>query len=94
METLPKEEVAGQLHAYQHKAGRHQGDVRGSGVSPETPGAAPVGHRDENGAQREQLAELHADIEGDQVRNQLLAALVFGWNPNQALNAPRLSSAL
>ena len=63
-------EKAGQLIADQHEAGGHHDGVGGVGVAPEAVGAAPVAHRDEDGGERQQLADLDADIEGEQVRHQ------------------------
>src|SRR5215213_591830 len=63
-----RDEVARELHADQHEAGAHHGDVGGVGVAEEAVGAAPVAHHDQDRGQRQKLSDLHPDVEGEQVR--------------------------
>jgi len=60
-------EQAGELIADQHEPGAHHGDVGGIGVLEEAGGTTPEAHRDQDCAEREQLADLHPDVERQQV---------------------------
>ena len=63
------DEIAGELVADQHEAGGHHDDVGGVGVAPEAVGAPPEAHDDQDGGERQKLADLDADVEGEQVRH-------------------------
>ena len=41
-------------------------------MAPEAVGPAPVAHQDQDGGERQQLADLDADIEGQQVGDQAI----------------------
>ena len=58
------------MHAHQHEAGAHHDDIGGVGVAHETGGSAPVTHPDQDDGQGQQLADFHADVEGEQVGDQ------------------------
>src|SRR5690606_34811348 len=70
---ISRYEQAGKLIADQYEAGAHQGDVGRIGVMEESGGTAPETHCDQDRAQSEQLTDLHADVERQQVRQQTLA---------------------
>lgn len=64
------DEPAGELVAGQHESGGHHGDIGGVGMSPEAVGPTPVAHQDQNGGERQQLADLDTDVEGQKVGDQ------------------------
>jgi hypothetical protein len=65
-----KMKEAGELIAHQHEAGSHENDVTRVRVPRERSGTPPVRHGDEDGAEREQLSDLDADVERQQVRDE------------------------
>src|SRR5687767_13008288 len=65
-----RNEKAGELIADQHEAGSHHDCICGVGVAPEAIGPPPVTHGDQNRREGQQLANLDADIESQQVRQK------------------------
>lgn len=64
--------------AHEHEAQAHHDHVGAVGMAKKAGGAAPVAHGDQDDGQCHQLAELHTDIECQQVRNQSIGRdLVF-----------------
>ena len=61
---------AGELVTNQDETGSHQGDVGGIGMAPEASGVAPVPHDDQDCGERQELTNLDADVEGEEVRDE------------------------
>ena len=68
--TSTAEEIAGELVADQQEAAGHQHRVGRKRVAQEAAARAPVGQRDQDRRQRQHLADLDADVEADDVRDQ------------------------
>src|SRR6266850_5165923 len=64
------EEIAGQLIADQEKAARHDNAVERERVVEEAAARAPPGQRNQNRAEREALADFHADVEAHDVGDE------------------------
>ena len=63
-------EQASELITDQHEAGAHQGNIGGVGIAQEASSAPPESHHDENSAEGQQLADLNADIECQEIGDQ------------------------
>src|SRR5262245_44143470 len=59
-----------QLKAGQHETGRHQCDVAGERVPKERAASPPKVERDQHQTEREQLADLDADVERNHIRDE------------------------
>src|SRR3546814_3474675 len=68
-----RNEEAGELVADQHETGGHQHGVGRESLACEGIAAAPEPHRDEDRAERQQLPDLDADIERQDVEHQAVA---------------------
>lgn len=62
--------VAGELITDQHEAGGHHQHVGGIGMLEKARCLSPITHRDENHRERNQLADLDTDIEGEKVGDE------------------------
>src|SRR3546814_15264809 len=67
-----RNEEAGELVADQHETGGHQHGVGRESLACERIAAAPEPHRDEDRAERQQLPDLAADIERQEVGDQAI----------------------
>src|SRR3546814_11824309 len=68
-----RNEEAGELVADQHETGGHQHGVGRESLACEGIAAAPEPHSDEDRAERQQLPDLDADIERQDVEHQAVA---------------------
>ncbi|KAG0757898.1 hypothetical protein G6F24_010176 [Rhizopus arrhizus] len=76
--SLLRDDQAGELVTHQEETGAHHGNVGGVGMAPEAGGTSPVAHDNQNGTQGQELADLDADVEGNQVGDQAVRRdLVF-----------------
>src|SRR4029450_1571153 len=69
-------DVSSELQPREHEAGSEYHDIRTVSVPREARRAAPVVHYEQDRAQREQLSDLHADVEGKHVRHETVARQV------------------